>query len=97
MDKDRKEIISLDQAPTGVKLVVSDIEPRGAGATARLLDMGLIPGTELEVVAVHPFKGPVVIRMQGTEIAVGRGIARRVKVALAEPYISDSNIENGIR
>ena len=40
--------------------------------------MGFTPGTIVEVVSV--FRGPVLVRVRGTVVAIGRGVARRIIV-----------------
>lgn len=51
-----------------------------SGKISRLLDMGITPGSQVTVMAVHPFKGPVVIEIDGAQIAIGRRIAHYITV-----------------
>ena len=46
----------------------------------RLEDMGLTPGTEVTVVKSAPFSGPLEIRVRGSRLAIGRGMAERILV-----------------
>ena len=46
----------------------------------RLEDMGLTPGTEVTVVKSAPFSGPLEIRVRGSRLAIGRGMAERIFV-----------------
>ncbi len=50
----------------------------GRGAARRAMEMGLTPGAEVEVVAVTG--GPVVVRVRGTLVAIGRGLAEKILV-----------------
>jgi Fe2+ transport system protein FeoA len=43
-----------------------------------LEDMGLTPGTRIEVVRSAPFHGPIEIHVRGSRLAIGRGMARRI-------------------
>jgi len=52
----------------------------GIGKNSRLLDMGITPGSQVTVTAVHPFKGPVVVQIDGAQIAIGRRIAHDITV-----------------
>jgi len=52
----------------------------GTKACQRLLDMGLTRGTEVEVVNAAPFDGPIEVRVRGTSLALGRGLAKKVFV-----------------
>jgi DtxR family Mn-dependent transcriptional regulator len=44
----------------------------------RLMDMGLTPGTQVTVVKSAPFHGPMEIRVRGSRLALGRGMAERI-------------------
>jgi len=70
--------MTIDQFEIGQKLKVLEIE--GRGAERRLFDMGIMPGAELELLARHPFRGPLVIKVGNADIALGRSIANKVKV-----------------
>ncbi|MBC7110117.1 MAG: ferrous iron transport protein A [Archaeoglobi archaeon] len=50
------------------------------GQRRRLMNLGLIPGEEIRVLKSAAFHGPVLIEVNGREIALGRGIASRVMV-----------------
>jgi DtxR family Mn-dependent transcriptional regulator len=46
----------------------------------RLLDMGLTPGTSINVVRVAPLRGPVEVSVRGSRLALGQDIAANVFV-----------------
>ncbi len=46
----------------------------------RLVDMGLTPGTRLDVVRVAPLNGPIEVSVRGSKLALGRDIASNVFV-----------------
>lgn len=46
----------------------------------RLLEMGLLPGTPVEVVRVAPLGDPMDLRVRGYHLSVRRDEARRVAV-----------------
>jgi len=52
----------------------------GHGMLRRLSDLGLTPGIELEVVSIASLGGPIVVKVRGYEIALGRGVASRIYV-----------------
>jgi Fe2+ transport system protein FeoA len=52
---------------------------RGFGIFSRLLDLGLTKGCTFEVVQAST-KGPVLIEIRGTRIALGHGLASRIIV-----------------
>ncbi|MEM1702034.1 MAG: FeoA family protein [Desulfurococcaceae archaeon] len=69
--------ISLDSVSTGRKVVVKSID--GKGWVKRLYQLGITPGAVLEVIANNAH-GPVIVRVGDTEVAIGRGIAKRIFV-----------------
>jgi len=51
----------------------------GMGLARRLQEMGLIPGSVIEVIRNMP-TGPIEISVMGTHLAIGRNIASRIYV-----------------
>ena len=70
--------IPLDQLPPGTKARVVNVFAPGRW-NYRLLQMGVVPGGLLEVV-INNGRGPIVIRVMGVTLSLGRGIARRIFV-----------------
>ncbi len=56
----------------------------GQGVGAHLNTLGIHVGDCLEVVERAPFRGPVLIEINGTRLALGRGVACRVRVEAIE-------------
>lgn len=54
----------------------------GAGMTARLAEMGVLPGAVLKVVRAE-HQGPVVVEIRGGKVIIGHGMAERI---IVEPY-----------
>ena len=52
----------------------------GRGARQQLRELGLFPGDTVRVVRHAAFGGPLLVECHGTQIAIGRGIAAKVKV-----------------
>lgn len=72
------ELIPLSDIQSGRKVRLAAIE-LGHAVARRLMAMGMLPNVELEVVKNgHP--GPFVIRVRGTRIALGKGVAHRIMV-----------------
>lgn len=63
--------------PPGTRARILSIDS-GCRLRTRLLQMGLTPGTVVEV--VDNTRGPVIIRVRGVTIALGRGMAGRILV-----------------
>ncbi|QOR94637.1 ferrous iron transport protein A [Thermosphaera chiliense] len=70
--------LTLDAVEEGRVVKVLGYEGRG-GWVYRMYQMGLVPGSIIEVL-VNNWRGPVIVRVMGVEVAVGRGLARRIRV-----------------
>jgi ferrous iron transport protein A len=55
---------------------------KGHAAERRLFEIGLVPGTRVEVLSRHPFKGPLLLQIGEARVALGMGIAEAVEVDL---------------
>ncbi len=73
-------ILTLDQTPSGKKVKIINIQAPGRWSQ-RLLQMGFVPGNIIEVVVNNGF-GPILVRVMGATISLGRGIARRIFVEI---------------
>jgi ferrous iron transport protein A len=60
----------------------------GHGVRAHLNTLGIHIGDWLTVVERAPFRGPVLVEVNGTRVALGRGIAAKLRVDI------DGTIEN---
>lgn len=56
----------------------------GYGMTRRLSALGIRPGKRLTKVSAMFMRGPVTVRVGGTEIALGFGMASRIVVEVEE-------------
>lgn len=68
--------VSLAELATGARAVVCEVGG-GKAFARRLAGMGLVVGSQLEILQ-NPDRGPVLIRVRGTRIALGRGEAMKV-------------------
>lgn len=76
-------IVPLSNLRPGDKATIDSIEA-GMGLTRRLLDLGVTPGEQVEVMRLARFGGPFEIRVRGSELSIGRGIAAKVLVRREE-------------
>jgi len=67
-----------DAVATVVGLTNAGVERR------RMLDLGILPGTRVEVVMQSPLGDPVAYRIRGATVALRRDQARQIRVTLAE-------------
>jgi DtxR family Mn-dependent transcriptional regulator len=79
----QEKLVSMSNLKEGQQGKVSFI--RGEHRVLqRLLDMGLTPGTSINVVRVAPLKGPVEVSVRGSRLALGQDIAANVFVDASE-------------
>lgn len=72
-------MISLVELESGRKAIITQIKG-GSGFKLRLESMNIRKGKELIKVSAAPFRGPVVIKIDGCELALGRGMAQKIYV-----------------
>ncbi|MCX7832659.1 MAG: ferrous iron transport protein A [Ignavibacteria bacterium] len=74
---------SLIKYKRGDKVRVMKINA-GKKSLQRLLSIGIVPGNIIEVKRVSSLGGPVLVSYQGSEIAIGFGLASKVIVEKAK-------------
>jgi Fe2+ transport system protein FeoA len=75
-------MLTLDQVAPGVMVVVETV----GGARAfrrRLMELGIIPGTRVEVLRVAPFGDPMELSARGCNLSIRSAEAREVQVVAA--------------
>jgi Fe2+ transport system protein FeoA len=75
--------MTLDQLKRGQTAKITDLTERGANRS-RLLDLGILPGTQIEVEMKSPLGDPVAYRVRGAVIAIRRAQAQQIKIQLEE-------------
>ena len=89
-------MVSLIKAKKNVPLIVKSVERgegriagkghgaerggRGRNWCRRFANMGIREGVIIKKITMHPFFGPVIVRVGSCEIAVGRGMASTILV-----------------
>jgi ferrous iron transport protein A len=71
-------IMPLTKVSEGARAILRSIEG-GRELRGRLAALGLLPGTELEVIQ-NSGHGPFVVAVKGSRIVIGRGMAARIAV-----------------
>ena len=74
---------TLDQVDENRKAKVIDIQ-RGQGIRQRLSQMGIHPGDTITILRYGALRGPILIEIHGSQVALGRGIASRIIVEEVE-------------
>jgi len=70
--------IQLSEINTGKHVTLSRVQV-GLELTSRLTSLGLTPGVTLQVLQNHG-RGPMIINVRGTHVALGRGEAEKLLV-----------------
>ena len=73
----------LSELYDGQSAVVCEIKTKGA-MRARLLDLGLIPGTKVQCLLHAPSGSPIAYNIRGAEIALRRKDAAKISVGTAK-------------
>lgn len=77
---DAPATMPLWDAPTGGRVRIVEVEDEDAALLTHLAELGLTPGTPIEVLAKGPFDGPLHIRVAGREHALGAVVAGAIAV-----------------
>lgn len=75
----KHELLSLDMLPVGEKGKVELLSTAGT-QRRRMLDLGLVSGTQVEAVLRSPMGDPVAYLVRGTVIALRKEDARKIMV-----------------
>jgi len=75
--------MTLDQIYENKKALVIDIEG-GQRVRQRLGQMGIHPGDIITILRYGALRGPILIEIHGSQVALGRGIAAKVIVEETE-------------
>jgi len=75
--------MNLCDASTGAALTVQHVGGERS-FRRRLMELGLVPGTRLEILGAAPFGGPIELLARGCSLSIRREEAALVEVALLE-------------
>ena len=81
--KHGKGVLSLIDLKRGEEGRIFALEG-GRSVARRLEDMGLTPGTEIEVRRSAPFSGPIEICVRDSCLVIGRGMAKKIFVIVGD-------------
>lgn len=76
--------VPLTDLPVGRTAIVSEVDDEDAALLRYLNELGLVPGVEVESLAVAPFDGPITLRVADQERLVGAVVANHVWVRPTE-------------
>lgn len=73
--------MTLKTIPPGTRIVVQRLTGQGK-IKRRLMDMGIIPGTEMEVQKVAPLGDPVEVKFKGYNLSLRQEEADTIEVEI---------------
>lgn len=73
---DKRILTDLEEGQSGIIVNING----GKRSTKRLADMGLVPGTEVQLLTSTLFSGPIQIKIYRSRLVIGRGLASRIIV-----------------
>jgi DtxR family Mn-dependent transcriptional regulator len=74
-------LATLADVEAGRVVMVQRVDDRDAARLRYLAELGITPGTEVEVVSRAPFEGPLTLRVRGAARVIGPALAREIMVA----------------
>ncbi|MGC8940360.1 MAG: FeoA family protein [Candidatus Bathyarchaeia archaeon] len=74
--------VPLAMLPENCEAVIVEVNG-GMGLTRRLAEMGFTNGTKVKVLHSSP-PGPMLVMVRGSRIALGRGVAMKIRVNPSE-------------
>ena len=77
-------VMALCDAPVGAVVTVVEVQPGPHGQGRRLEDLGIVAGTEILVERRAPLGDPTVYEVRRARLAVRRGDAQFVRVAVGD-------------
>ena len=75
--------MTLDQLQPNILATVTQLTSTGANRR-RLMDLGILPGTKVEVEMVSPLGDPVAYRVRGAVVALRHKQAREIEIAVEQ-------------
>lgn len=72
--------IGLNELAVGSRAVVDSLAPEGA-TRRRLMDLGIVPGTRVEVLRSSPLGDPRAYKIRGAVLALRKEEASKIMVA----------------
>jgi len=77
---DEPTLTTLADVAPGEHARVQRVGDRDSERLRYLAELGIIPGTDVEVIARAPYDGPIRVRLRGADHAIGPGLAREILV-----------------
>ena len=84
-------VCSLDDLPLRFPAIIQEVKGERS-FRRRLMELGLVPGTEVSVINVAPLRDPLEIEVRGCRLSIRRAEARMLQV-IANTQLPASGVE----
>jgi len=64
----------------GDKAIIKDVS--NSNIPIKLLEMGCLPGNEIEIIQLAPFLGPIYININGSHLAIRKETAKLILIEI---------------
>ena len=91
--KNQKEPMTLDKLAIGGSCVIEQVGNQRGAVKRRLIDMGLTPGTTVELIKTAPFGDPMEVRLRGYGVVT----PERSEIMLDEPQVIKHGNKYGVK
>jgi DtxR family Mn-dependent transcriptional regulator len=78
--KEPPGVVTLDNAPTGTRMVVERIPEDDAELVGYLEESGVLPGVEITVTEVAPYRGIVSLDIDGRNAVLGYNVSNEIRL-----------------
>ncbi len=78
--REPRGVVTLDNAPTGTPMIVDRIPEDDAELIAYLSESGVLPGVEVVVADVAPYRGVVTLQVGDESAVLGYGVSSEIRL-----------------
>mgnify|MGYP001331626323 CR=1 FL=1 len=78
--REPRGVVTLDNAPTGTPMIVDRIPENDAELIAYLIENGVLPGVEVVVSDVAPYRGVVTLQIGDEAAVLGYGVSSEIRL-----------------
>jgi len=79
---EERQVVQLSGVPTGARVRVERVSDKDGDRLRYLAELGVTPGTIVDLVRREPFDGPITLRIGSAERSIGPALAGQVFVSL---------------
>lgn len=79
-------IVTVANLKRGQKGIIKDFTDQVL--PVKLMELGCLPGNEVELLHVAPLKDPIYINVNGSHIAIRRSVALQIELIVVEDSVS---------